>query len=267
MDAAMSAVSQGWLFARPAGTIKFKMPQAPAGNVLFAKRYSLHNSAPPEAQPTKDKSTERGNKTQRCSVPVSMRQANRTFHTIKEPDLDLLWRFSLRLTRNHGEAEALLSKSCQRFIELQDQLRQELAPQEPARSEQCGQKHRGGRRRSHRVMLGMLYRIWVDQFRNPPLQLHTDQNTNPLPNVSTEANFKEERSHESLLIRIIQNLPEAQRLVVLLVCVEELSVTDTAEILNLSLASVNSRLARARIAIGEHYLHEHRAHPVYNSAS
>ena len=99
------------------------------------------------------------------------------------------------------------------------------------------------------------------------MRLHTGQNADSLTHPATEPGFVEEKSHESQLISIVQHLPEAQRLVVLLVCVEELSVTDTAEILNLSLASVNSRLARARIAIGRHYLYEHRAHPVYNSAS
>jgi hypothetical protein len=31
MDGAESAVSHGWLFARPVGAIDLKMPQAPAG--------------------------------------------------------------------------------------------------------------------------------------------------------------------------------------------------------------------------------------------
>ena len=44
-DGAESAVSHGWLFARPTGTINLKMPQAPAGLIirkrLFASVFGL----------------------------------------------------------------------------------------------------------------------------------------------------------------------------------------------------------------------------------
>jgi hypothetical protein len=40
MDAAESAVSHGWLFARPAGTINLKMPQAPAGLIIRNKTFA-----------------------------------------------------------------------------------------------------------------------------------------------------------------------------------------------------------------------------------
>ena len=47
----------------------------------------------------------------------------------------------------------------------------------------------------------------------------------------------------------IGRLPEEQRSIVLLVCVEGLSYKEVADILNLPIGTVTSRLARARIAL------------------
>jgi RNA polymerase sigma-70 factor (ECF subfamily) len=49
--------------------------------------------------------------------------------------------------------------------------------------------------------------------------------------------------------RAVGKLPEAQREVLLLVCVEGLSYRETAETLGLPMGTVMSRLARARLAI------------------
>lgn len=51
--------------------------------------------------------------------------------------------------------------------------------------------------------------------------------------------------------RIIWRLPEEQRVVLLLVAVEGLSYKDVAEVLDLPVGTVTSRLARARIAVKE----------------
>ncbi len=49
----------------------------------------------------------------------------------------------------------------------------------------------------------------------------------------------------------IETLPEAQRDVILLICVEELSYKEAAEVLGTPVGTVMSRLARARIAIAK----------------
>jgi RNA polymerase sigma-70 factor (ECF subfamily) len=171
-----------------------------------------------------------------------MRTKKRTCHSIEGRDLNLLWRFSLRLTKKPGDAEALLSQCCQRFIE----------------------RHRSypNRRQVRCALLRLLYRIWSEQFRSPSLRLHTDSD------IATGRGLKiDEHSHNERLVSIIQNLPEAQRLVALLVLVEELSNVETAEILNLSLATVSSRLVGARIAIGQQYLSACRRYPTYNTVA
>ena len=44
MDGAKSAVSHGWLLARPAGAITLKMPQAPAGLSSRNKTFGYFSS-------------------------------------------------------------------------------------------------------------------------------------------------------------------------------------------------------------------------------
>ncbi len=47
----------------------------------------------------------------------------------------------------------------------------------------------------------------------------------------------------------LQSLPEDQRIVVLLVCVEELSYAQAAEVLDVRVGTVMSRLARGRATL------------------
>jgi RNA polymerase sigma-70 factor (ECF subfamily) len=51
--------------------------------------------------------------------------------------------------------------------------------------------------------------------------------------------------------RFVQRLPEEQRTILLLVCVEGLAYKEVAELLDLPMGTVTSRLARARIALKE----------------
>ena len=52
------------------------------------------------------------------------------------------------------------------------------------------------------------------------------------------------------LDRCLRALPPEQREVLLLVCVEELSYQDTAQVLDVPIGTVMSRLSRARSAAG-----------------
>ena len=44
MDGAKSAVSHGWLFARPSGMITLKMPQAPVGLIGRKETFGYFSS-------------------------------------------------------------------------------------------------------------------------------------------------------------------------------------------------------------------------------
>ena len=53
------------------------------------------------------------------------------------------------------------------------------------------------------------------------------------------------------IVVAVQNLPHAQRAVMLLVAVEGLSYREASEVLDVPIGTVMSRLARARVTIGQ----------------
>jgi RNA polymerase sigma-70 factor, ECF subfamily len=77
-----------------------------------------------------------------------------------------------------------------------------------------------------------------------------------LKTVETEGNFQsdtgdtlDQRLLLGTLRRLIGRLPEEQRAALLLVAVEGLSYAETAEVLDLPVGTVTSRVARARLAL------------------
>ncbi len=64
------------------------------------------------------------------------------------------------------------------------------------------------------------------------------------------ARTPEEQFMNGQVIRAVQQLPEAQRIVMLLVAVEGLSYSEAAEVLDVPIGTIMSRLSRARQAIG-----------------
>lgn len=92
------------------------------------------------------------------------------------------------------------------------------------------------------VSMRLQYRIWRDELRSRPLQMLTE--------IDPDITFSSDSSSGRDLCYVINQLPEAQRLVVLLVCVEEFSCSEAADILNVSISTLMSRLVRARVSIG-----------------
>jgi RNA polymerase sigma-70 factor (ECF subfamily) len=68
--------------------------------------------------------------------------------------------------------------------------------------------------------------------------------------VGDAAREMESRLAMAAVQRAVAQLPEDQRSVLLLVCVEGQSYKTAAEILDIPLGTVMSRLARARLAVG-----------------
>ena len=62
------------------------------------------------------------------------------------------------------------------------------------------------------------------------------------------------RLHYTQVVKAVESLPEAQRVVMVLVAVEGMSYRETAEILAVPIGTVMSRLARARLAVGQKFL-------------
>jgi RNA polymerase sigma-70 factor (ECF subfamily) len=81
----------------------------------------------------------------------------------------------------------------------------------------------------------------------------------PHPENRTPETRASDHEHRALLEEAIDALPEHYRTVFVLRAVEELSVAETAEVLELSEETVKTRLHRARIALQESLLERTRA--------
>jgi len=176
-------------------------------------------------------------------------------------ELDALWHFALRLTSNQVDAEDLVQRTCLKALEKADQYNEQ------------------GRLRSW--LFQIEHRIWLNvlrarQIRQAGSFKHTSVKTQFGDAASDSDGVFEpqatyvhrelahEQSPESQMqlqqiFEQVESLPEAQRLVVALVCVEGFSYQETAQILDTPIGTVMSRLARARITLGETMLHDSSA--------
>lgn len=99
-----------------------------------------------------------------------------------------------------------------------------------------------------------LFRImrntWIDghRARRPTVALHDLETTAPLAGEDGRE-ITESRIYLAQVRRIMDTLPEDQRSVLMLVCVEGLSYRDTAQALDIPEGTVMSRLSRGRLAL------------------
>jgi RNA polymerase sigma-70 factor, ECF subfamily len=159
--------------------------------------------------------------------------------TIKENFADLLsvmlprlWEFSLRLCRNRHDAEALLQRSCIRGLESVHQLEPGTTPLS--------------------WMFSIVQSTWFSEPRpyKPRDCATTDLNLPPITSPDSTVEEAEDARFRQQVIAAVDQLPETQRLVVLLVAVEGLSYAEAAKALNLPIRMVMSRLSSARQRIG-----------------
>jgi RNA polymerase sigma-70 factor, ECF subfamily len=148
--------------------------------------------------------------------------------------LPRLWRFALRLAGDKHDAEDLVQRACLRALERRHQL-------------QAGT-----------VILSWLFSImhtvWLNEVRARKVRNHAslqwdEELTETL--VDCASVDPETNALYQQVIAAVARLPEAQRAVMLLVAVEGLSYREAADILSIPVGTVMSRLARARLTIGE----------------
>ena len=173
-----------------------------------------------------------------------MSEHNEPFGLGLERELDHLWRFAWKLTGNTDDAADLVQRTCLRALEQQ--------------SSYIAQ----GKFRSW--LFRMQHRIWLNELRSRKIRNHASftTNTDPSNYQSHEVQLPADTttvSPESTVLfhqvnAAVESLPEAQRLVVLIVSVEGFSYREAAEILGIPIGTVMSRLARARICIGKRFL-------------
>lgn len=148
--------------------------------------------------------------------------------------LPRLWRFALRLAGNEEDARELVQRACVRAIERQHQL-------QPGTS-------------SLSWMFSIIHTIWLNEVRARRIRSQasmqwTDDLADELVD-SVHVDPETDTLHRQV-IAAVEGLPDAQRAVMLLVAVEGLSYREAAEALGIPLGTVMSRLARARLTIGE----------------
>lgn len=152
--------------------------------------------------------------------------------------LEPLWRFAYRLSQSQETARELTQSTCLRALEYQS-------------------TYVGGNLKSW--LFKIMHNLWRDEIRHNVRA--------GLKLVSSETQETEPRSADNpehqLLLREVQQminlLPEAQRTVLLLTAVEGFSYRETAELLDVPLGTVMSRLARAREKIGQSVQQENTA--------
>jgi len=155
-------------------------------------------------------------------------------HTILPSCLPRLWRFAIRLTRHKEDAEDLVQRTCVRALERCDQLAE------------------GGSSLSW--LFAILHTVWLNEIRARQVRREWQSEWEE-DAVSLIAGDSSELPENQLLyqqvVALVDALPDAQRVIMLLVAVEGMSYREASAILDIPIGTVMSRLARARLAIGQ----------------
>ena len=154
--------------------------------------------------------------------------------------LPRLWLFALRLTRDEADAKDLVQRCCLRALEKR------------------GQWQPGTTLLSW--LFKILHSIWINELRSAQRRregnLGSDGVVDDLPDPNPSGD-PERRLLLRQIVEAVQALPEAQRVVMVLVEVEGFSYREAADLLEIPIGTVMSRLARARISIGQRFLGNH----------
>jgi RNA polymerase sigma-70 factor, ECF subfamily len=151
--------------------------------------------------------------------------------------LPRLWRFALRLTRHNADAQDLLQRCYLRALECRNQWR-------PGSSLVSW-------------LFAIMHSIWMNELRSAQRRregsLTVTENLDELPDPSRRVDPEYQLLFKQV-VESVQALPEAQRVVMILVAVEGLSYREAADALDVPIGTVMSRLARARLTLGEQFL-------------
>jgi RNA polymerase sigma-70 factor, ECF subfamily len=153
------------------------------------------------------------------------------------PDLlPRLWAFALRLAADRHDAEDLVQRACVRALERRHQWQ----PGTSALS----------------WMFSIVHSIWIDEIRARQIRSRSRTEWDESL-VETVADPVASDPSSELLYRevlaAVDALPDAQRIVMLLVAIEGMSYREAAEILEIPIGTVMSRLSRARLTIGAQF--------------
>jgi RNA polymerase sigma-70 factor, ECF subfamily len=144
--------------------------------------------------------------------------------------LPRLRRFARALAGSREDADDLVQAACERALRAIDSW-------EP-----------GSRLDSW--MFRILRNLWIDQLRRKRTERIVDQHDGEIDVAGEDGRRTAESRLELAHVRAtIATLPQAQRDVLVLVCIEDLSYREAAAVLDVPVGTVMSRLARARHAL------------------
>lgn len=146
--------------------------------------------------------------------------------------LPVLRRFALSLTRSADKADDLVQSACERALANADRY-------EPGT-------------RFDAWMFRIMRNLWIDHLRREKVAGPMDDidDRSDIVGVSGEQVI-EARSEMSSVSDAIAALPDEQREVLMLTCVEDMPYREVADMLGIPIGTVMSRLARARRRLAE----------------
>lgn len=147
--------------------------------------------------------------------------------------LPRLWAFALRLSGDQHDAEDLVQRACLRALERVHQLQHGTSPLS--------------------WVFSIVHSMWINELRARNVRKRSsfewdDDFLENLPDAID--NGPESHLMHAQIIGAIERLPEAQRVVMLLIAVEGMTYREAADVLEVPIGTVMSRLSRARQAVG-----------------
>ncbi|WP_250475476.1 RNA polymerase sigma factor [Caballeronia sp. GAFFF1] len=150
--------------------------------------------------------------------------------------LPRLWRFALRLTQNQHDAEDLVQRACVRALERRNQL-------QPGTS-------------TLSWLFSIVHSTWMNELRSRSIRSRgsMDWQDEEIESLADPGGHNPEVDlmHRQVF-NAVEALPEAQRVVMVLVAIEGLSYREAADVLDVPIGTVMSRLSRARLTIGQQF--------------
>lgn len=141
-----------------------------------------------------------------------------------------LRRFALSLTGNPADADDLVQSACVKALKNAEQFREGT--------------------RMDSWMYRIIQTLWIDDRRRAKTRgTAVDPEDIGLSDGGKGARLPEDRMMLGAARKVMTTLPEKQRAVLSLVAIEGLSYKETADVLEVPIGTVMSRLARARDAL------------------
>jgi RNA polymerase sigma-70 factor (ECF subfamily) len=140
--------------------------------------------------------------------------------------LPRLYRFGMALTGSSADTDDLVQNTCERVLRRSDQLREI--------------------NRLDAWLFGIMRNIWIDEIRHRRVRRHDQIDAaSDVIGEDGQANV-DGRMNLAAVRRAMTALPVEQRTVLMLVCVDGLSYKEAAEVLDIPVGTIMSRLSRAR---------------------